>query len=249
MSDIRRRAFQWVGLTVAAAVVVAAVVAVPGISAPSFLTKRTAKQLFYTKAKSDARYYTKAQSDGRYYSKSDSDDRYYSKTESDDRYYTKADSDARYVPDGGETRISFSPAQWQKTNPVSPVQVNNQASDTSFTSGVADNTFIASLGGTLPVVLEGRPMNLVGVNACYATPNTPTLEAVQVHIQDTATNNTQTVITDSTERSDDACRDYLASSPIPLDATDTVYVTYLVDFPGGGGQTFIAQRVTVILEP
>lgn len=229
MSDIRRRALQWVGLTVVAAVVVAAVVAVPGISAPSFLTKRTAKQLFYTKTRSDARYYTKAQSDG--------------------RYYTKAASDTRYVPDGGETRISFSPAQWQKTNPVSPVQVNNQASDTSFTSGSTDNTFIASLGGSLPVVLEGRPMSLVGVNACYATPNTPTLEAVQVHIQDTATNNTEAVITDSTERSDDACRDYLAPSPIPLDATDTVYVTYLVDFPGGGGQTFIAQRVTVILEP
>lgn len=171
---------------------------------------------------------------------------FYTKKQSTQRYYTKPQANALFGL--GATRIAVSPALWKNTNPVSGIQGNQQASGTTFNSGVIENV-IMTVGGSIPTVLDGRPMQLLGINACYATSNVAKLDSVRIQRTDNAANNTSSLLIDNTEREDNACRDYILSSPAPLGSNDTVYAEYLVEFPGGGGQSFTAGQVTFILEP
>ena len=221
MRGLRKRGSMWIVAAGVAAVAATALVITPGISAPSFLTKKTAKRLFYTKKQSNTRYYTKAQ------------------------------ADAQFAP--GATQISVSPADWRKTNPVSTVQVNPQSDGTAFSYGGPASSDILSIAPTLPTVLDGNAMHLTGMRLCY-TANTggtnPTLSAVQVFVIDQETSSTgPAVMSDTTDRTDNACRDYAPASPVALDPTDTVYVAAHVEWQNAGGQTFIGRSVAFKLEP
>ena len=212
-----------------------------------FYTKGQLGDLVYTKAQADNQFYAKAQSDERYYTKTQADDQFFSKSQSDDRYYTKAQSDSNFLSATGEIRINASPQDW--VNPGSAVITNPTSNATSFLSGPTASTFV-TVAPTLPTVLAGKPLRLVGVNACYYTTNLTTVTAAAVsRTTDDGSPSGGQLVSDGTDRTDDACRDYLLPTPVTLGPQDNVDMEFFVDFAGGGGNTFTAGRATFILTP
>jgi len=76
-----------------------------------------------------------------------------------------------------------------------------------------------------------------------------TLSNVRIYRFDPEANHTDQLFEDQTNQTDDACRSYTPPSPVQLQGTDVVYAEYFVDFPGGGGQGFIAGAVTFNMTP
>jgi hypothetical protein len=102
----------------------------------------------------------------------------------------------------------------------------------------------------VPVLLAGRPMRLIGFNACYKTDvnaNGSTLDQVEFGVVNDDGSPAITQSTDATDRTDATCRDYLLPTPVTITAQDELFVTFTVDFPAGGG--FNANRLTAILQP
>jgi hypothetical protein len=204
------------------------------------LTKGKAKKLFYTKKASDSRYLSKA----------DADSRYLSKTESDSRYYSKAESDERYLPADGPTVLQASPLSWEQTNGASLANVAKGTDGIFLTSGVATTATVA-IGPTYPTELQAQPMRLLKVNACYQTPNSTTVTAARIQIATNGSGSPSIVsaFTDSTPRTDDACRDYVLPTPTLLGPDQWVTLELSVSFAGGGANSFGASRATFYVEP
>jgi hypothetical protein len=223
MRGLRRHPVVWAAVVGISAIAISGVVLTPSFSA-SFLTKRAAKGLFYTKQKSNARYYTKAQADAK---------------------FAPADS-------GGPTSISASAAEWQKSNPTFLAEPNPDPTGTTINYGGEATDQFFEIGADLPTVLNGAPMKLTGMDACYRTTdgaNDTTLKNVRIYRFDPETAATGQVFEDQTDRTDDACRSYTLPTPAELQPTDVVYAEYLVGFPGGGFQNFRAGAVTFHLSP
>lgn len=184
-------------------------------TAGKFLTKKKANKLFLTPA------------------------------EGDSMFITPAEGDASYLPATGELRLNASPMTWQKTNAaatqVSPAE--QSIGSTTFggsTSAVQDVPF--SISPTLPTVLSGRSLELVGVNACYVTDST-TIDNAQIHV--TNNGNTSMLLDDPTNRSDDDCMSATLGTPRPIAATEDVTFGFIVDY-SSNGQSFSAGRATFI---
>lgn len=237
-------------LAAAVALVAAGLVISPAFGGPGFLTKKKASKL-YAKKKS---VYTKAAADGRFMTPGQADGRYLTPSQADGRYLTQSQADGRYLPAGGEIRVNASPMTWQKISGAPGVN------ELAELPGLGETTFGGStkaLSGvpvaiqpTLPTVLAGRPLSLVGVNACYATDAITTLTTARIQLT-TNTNgvgNTTTLLTDTTDRNDDACRDYTLSTPHQLSPDEDVALEFDVDYSANAG-FFGAGRATFILQP
>jgi len=219
------------------------VVAFSVILAPSFskgvFTKVKAKALFYTKSQSDSRYLTASQGDGRYLTPA----------QGDGRYLTPVAGDDRYLPDGGEIRLNASPLTWQKLNAAITIQVSPTTGETTFggSTGAIDN-MPAAIEPSLPTVFAGQPLTFVGVNACYGTSQT-TIDTATINLTTNTTGggNTSQLLNDPTDRTDDACRDYILSTPHVLAPGEDVDFEFVVDY-SANAQFFHAGRATFIFE-
>jgi len=222
MTELRRHPGRWSAVVAILGIALSMVILTPSFSASS-LTKSAAKKLFYTKEKSDQRYYTKEEAD---------------------ELFTP--------PSAGPTTVSLSPAEWRKTNPVSGIQGNPQSTGTTFSYGGSAQIDILQLGGSFPTVLNGDALSLESFDVCYRTTdgtNDPTLSAIRLYRFDPEDQATDQLFEDGTNYTDDDCRHYPLTSPVPLERTDLVYVDLLVDWVGGGGQSFTAGATALNLSP
>jgi hypothetical protein len=242
-----RRSLGWLAAAAVAAAAFSGFALAPAFSSgldpmlkTKALTKSKAKKLFYTKKAADSRFLSKA----------DADSRFYSKSESDGRYLTKQAADESYLGTDGATILQASPLTWEQTNAAASVQVQKGSDGIFLTSGVAASPTVA-IGPTVPSELQGQPMRLLRVNACYLTPNATTVTAARIQLA-TVTAGPASIsspVVDATPRTDDACRDYTPSSPVEVGPNQYVTFEFSVNFPGGGGQSFGATRATFYVEP
>jgi hypothetical protein len=164
--------------------------------------------------------------------------------------YTKAESDDRFLPRAGTTVLQAAPTDWQSTNAAFNGNVAWDGTGISLSSGSVTNASV-SIAPTLPVELAGQPQRVTAVNVCYNTVNVAELSQVRLNLTEntTGSGSTSSPVVDSTTRTDAACRDYIPPSPIELTPTANVWLSLSVNFPGGGGQSFIAGRATFTLTP
>jgi hypothetical protein len=224
----------------AVALVVGAVAISPAIGGPGFLTKKKASKIFAKK--DDA------------YTKADADARFLTPSQGDSRYLTPGQGDSRYLPASGQIRVNASPMTWQKTSGAPGIDTLPERPEPGFTtfggSSMALSDVPVAIEPTLPTVLVGKPLTFVGVNACYVTDPITTLDTVRINLT-TNTNgsgNTSALLTDTIDRTDDACRDYTPTTPHPLAPGDDISLEFAVDYSANAG-FFGAGRATFILQP
>lgn len=208
--------------------------------------KHTAKHLrkiFYTKSDADARFLTPAQGDGRYLTPA----------QGDGRYLTPAQGDERYLSASGEIRLNASPLDWVKVNPaITQVpEAKPSIGATTFGGSTAAASAVPfAISPTLPTVLIGRPLALVGVEACYSTNEITTLTAAKIFVtrNTSGVGSTSLPFIDPTDRgpNESACRAYLLPDPLPLLPQDDVAFEFDVDYSANAG-FFHAKRATFIL--
>jgi hypothetical protein len=197
---------------------------------------------------------TPSQGDSRYLTPTQGDDRYLTPTQGDGRYLTPTQGDGRYLPASGQIQLNASPLTWQKISAAPGVDTLPQRPSigaTSFggSSGALSDVPVA-IEPTLPTVLVGKPLKFVGVNACYATDAVTTLDTVMIHLTTNAagSGNTSQLLTDPTNRTDIACRDYTLPTPHALAPGEDVSLEYDVNYSTNAG-FFTAGRATFIFEP
>jgi hypothetical protein len=220
------------------AIVALSLILTPGFTA-GFLTKSKAKALFFTKSQSDSRYLTQAQADSRYLTPS----------QGDGRYLTPSQGDGRYLPVTGQIRLNANPMSWVTTANVSGIPVGHESGATDLGPTAATATVNASIAPTMPTELMGKPLTLVGVNACYTNIQT-TLTAVKVNTTTNTAGNPSSslLVTDGTARTDDACRNYTPSTPHAVGQNEDISLEFDVSFPGTPSSLFAAGRATFIFQ-
>lgn len=221
---------------VAGAIVVALLTVTPAGAHITRGVKHTGKhmrKLFYTKAESDGRYLSQAQADA--------------------AYLTPAAGDARYLAATGQVRVNASPMDWVKINPAITAvpEAKPSVGATTFggSSGAATDVPFA-ISPTLPTMLAGRTLRLVGVNACFATDAITTLTTVRVHVtrNTSGPGSTTTPFIDPTDRGPnvDACETFTLASPLAITPDDDVTLQFDVNYSANAG-FFSAGRATFIL--
>jgi hypothetical protein len=185
-----------------------------------------------------------------YLTQADADGRYLTPGAGDGRYLTATQGDGRYLQASGEIRLNAPPMMWQKTNAGSSDKQLPSIGSTSFgntTGATSDEVLIQP---TVPNALLGKPLTLVAIEACYATTTNSTLDTVFVH---TTTNDTgvtaggSPLLTDTTDRTDDACRTYTLPTPHTLAPDEDVSLGFDVDFSTNAA-SFTAGRATFIFQ-
>lgn len=108
---------------------------------------------------------------------------------------------------------------------------------------------ILSISPSLPVVLDGRRLRLLGMELCYQANANAVLSSIALNTNSHVTNIgdvTQRGV-DNTNRTDEACRFVPVTSPYVLEATDAVSVVLSVAYQAGGG--FRIGRTSLVVEP
>jgi hypothetical protein len=236
-----------IGFGALGAVIALSLMLTPGFSA-SFLTKFKAKKLFYTKSESDSRYLTPGQGDSRYLTPG----------QGDSRYLTPSQGNAQYLPASGEIRLNASPLTWQKISAAPGIDVLGERPGLGGTtfggSTMALQDVPIAIEPTLPTVWVGKPVTLVGINACYINDQAPdpttTLDTVRVEIttNDTGSGNTGApLLTDTTDRNDTACRDYTLPTPHVMAPGEDIALDFAIDYSSTAA-FFTAGRVSFIFQ-
>ena len=189
-----------------------------------------------------------------YLTASQANSRYLTPGQANSRYLTRSQGDARYLPSSGQIRLNASPMTWQKISAAPGIDTLGQRpgiGETSFggSSGALDDVPVA-IQPTMPTVLVGKPLTFVGVNACYATDPVTTLDTARIWVtaNTSGIGNSSQLLTDTTNRTDDACRDYMLPTPRVLAPGEDVSFEFDVDYSANAG-FFSAGRATFIFRP
>jgi len=147
------------------------------------------------------------------------------------------------------------------TQPLSAIQPNGNFSSTARISYYDDYTLLGAttagvnyflLSGTVPASLYGRSTYLKGVQVCYdATPfrgGTLTLVDFKHFASSGGTSTLKNDASDSTARTDAACRSYLMTTPLNLLASDHVSLNIAVSLPSSFDYLYISS-ISIILSP
>ena len=169
-------------------------------------------------------------------------------------FLTPSQGDGRYLPASGQIRLNASPLTWQKISAAPGIDTLGQRPSiggTTFggSSMALDNVPVA-IEPTLPTVLVGKPLTFVGVNVCYATDPITTLDTARISLTTNTSGggNTSDLFIDTTNRTDDACRDYTLPAPHVLAPEEDVSLSFEVDYSANAG-FFHAGRATFIFQP
>lgn len=168
-------------------------------------------------------------------------------------YLTQSQADTRYLPASGEIRLNASPMTWQKISAAPGIDALGQRPSTGVTtfgsSSMPLEDVPIAIEPTLPTLLAGEQLTFVGVSACYATSPITTLDVVRINLTTNADGspNTSELLIDTTDRTDEACRDYMLQTPHALGPEDDVNLEFGIDYSAAGG-FFHAGRVTFIFE-
>jgi hypothetical protein len=223
--DVVRNRNTWLILIVLVAVAVGCFAIAPAVGGVGkLLTKKKATRLFYPRGEADAKFATAGSS------------------------YSKSESDARYPDASGDIRVAVDPNHW---NPQvgSGLGITRASGNVTFTDAGAGSNLPVNETLEVPQQLYGAQLRVVGFELCYVTETNSTLTSISLRsATGTPANPLGTptdLIQDATDRTDDNCRTYNASSPVPIAPDASLHLLALLDFSAAGALRF--GRTTLIL--
>ncbi|PKN94167.1 MAG: hypothetical protein CVU44_07130 [Chloroflexi bacterium HGW-Chloroflexi-6] len=121
--------------------------------------------------------------------------------------------------------VSSSPGDWKPFSSGDNLSYSYFSSSTYVTKATAGSNFL-SLHPSIPTVLYGRSLELVGVEFCYTAQANAYVSYVEINKMDASagSGSREMLFSDPTDRTDSACRYYVLSSPELLTANDALNI-------------------------
>ena len=155
-------------------------------------------------------------------------------------------------PTTGLVLITPGNGDWLKFLGTDDVGFNNYSNQTHVYKATIGDAYI-SIQPSIPTVLYGRNMQLVGVEFCYAATTQASLNHVEIDLVSATTGGSTgaNLFTDNTNFTDSACRYYVLPAPITLTPSDSVIFFIQIHWTAVGGPTsiFSLGRTTFVLSP
>ncbi len=140
----------------------------------------------------------------------------------------------------GETRISVGPTAWQPngTNPSASLYYWGAYTALKPNQAVSsDYVYQASL--PMVTALHSQQTTIKGVELCYDATHGGYLSMVNVDVANTTNFMLDTILLDSTDQTDAACRTYTFASPLLVNTTTTLTVVLTIHTSAVGDQVNI----------
>ncbi len=216
----------------------------PALGGPGFLTKQKANRLFLKKRAADRLFLSK-RSAGALLSKADAGG----------LFYSRAEADSRFLRPEGEIRINAGPTNWV----LGPTFEGTAPETTYFADALrlrstTQTTAFPEIAPELPVTLYGRATKILGAELCYSANANAQLQSAFLEIVSESNGPGEPpplteVAKDQTTRTDNACRTYRASSPVPIGPNGHVLFGLAVHYPNNSISDFLIGRTTFVLQP
>jgi hypothetical protein len=158
------------------------------------------------------------------------------------------DVNGYYAADTGNVLVSAGFGSWRPFNSADPVSYTYFSSQTQVSRSSIGSNFL-SVNPDLTPVLYGKSLMLTGVQFCYDTFASTTLNYVEINTYSHTTGSLGRNLrfSDSTVRSGNECRIYSLPTPVTLTANDGVNFFIQVNWTVASSQ-FAIGRTTFILE-
>ncbi len=157
---------------------------------------------------------------------------------------------AEVPPDTGSIMITPGNGEWLKRSSTDDIFFENLGLRTDIWKATVGGAWV-TIQPSIPTVLYGRKLQLVGVDYCYkANPNTTLLHVDLSTFTSTVGDTTGYAYraTDETDRTDTACRYLQVTPPFTLEKYDGVVFYALVKWDAGGA-AFSVIRTTFVFQP
>ena len=159
---------------------------------------------------------------------------------------------AEVPPDTGDILITPGNGDWVKLLAVDDISFNNYSNVTHVVKATTGDAFI-SIQPSIPTILYGRELQLVGVDFCYTAATNTYLNYVEIDTVTATDGPSDKTIqaSDGTDRTDSACRYYTLPAPVTLTASDGVIFLIKIHWNtvGGPNSIFSLGRTTFVLQP
>jgi hypothetical protein len=141
-------------------------------------------------------------------------------------------------------------SDWEPFQTTEPIVVTRFIDTTGFSRTSTGSDFLR-IDATLPAALYGKALAFAGFQMCYGTNTGNSITEVDVE-EDVQTSSgsggSSSVASDSTTRTDAACRTYSPASPIPLTSSNQFGLFVIGNWTTANTDLFMG-RVTAILQP
>jgi hypothetical protein len=156
---------------------------------------------------------------------------------------------AEVPPDKGLILITPGNGNWLKYMAADDISFNYRSSHTEVMKATLGDAWI-SIQPSVPTVLYGRDMQLVGVDFCYTASTDTYLSIVELETFTSTAGEAHYDVqaNDSTVRTDSACRYYELPAPVTLTPIEGVTFWVYVHW-NAGGTKFNINRTTFVLQP
>lgn len=152
-------------------------------------------------------------------------------------------------PSSGLILVSEGFGNWRPFVSSDNVIFENYSSATYLKKTTTGSSYF-SLHPSLPTALYGRELNLLGVEFCYTASTSAVFSYVEVNtFTHTGTSRGRTLqFSDSTDRTDSACRYYVLPTPVTLTANDGANI-FIQGTWNTANSPLIVGRTTFVLAP
>lgn len=156
---------------------------------------------------------------------------------------------AEIPPSKGLITISEGFGNWRPFRTSDDLTFENYTGATYLYKASTGLNYI-TLQPSIPTVLYGKNLQLLGVEFCYNTTGTVYLDYLEIdvptHVTGPGVQNMQ--YSDDTNRTGSACRYYVLPSPVTLTDENTINLFVLLSWPDAGN-IFQLGRTTFVLQP
>jgi len=156
---------------------------------------------------------------------------------------------AEVPPSTGDIYISAGFGNWHPFNSTDPLSYTYYSNQTQVARSSAGSSFL-SVNPDLPTVLYGKSLSFKGVQFCFDTFASTTLNYVEINTYSHTTGSLGRNLrfSDPTARTGNHCQLYMLASPVSLTANDGVNFFIQVNWAVASSQ-FAIGRTTFILAP
>ena len=152
-------------------------------------------------------------------------------------------------PTTGLITISDGFGNWRLFNSTDDLAFTNFSSETQVSKASVGSSFL-SLQPAIPTVFYGRSLSFKGVELCYSASPSVSLAYVEIntYTHSTGAGGRNLRLSDSTARTDSACRYYVLPTPVTLTAEDGVNI-FIMGTWSVAGQPLALGRTTFVFAP
>jgi len=156
---------------------------------------------------------------------------------------------AQVPPSAGLILVTPGFGGWLKFHPADDISFDNYSNATIVVKTTPGEPYL-SIQPSIPTVLYGRSLQLVGVEFCYDGAVGTYLSYVEINTFTSTAGElgSNHRYSDITDRTDAACRYYVLPAPVTLTAEDGVNFFIAVHW-NAGGTGFSLSRTTFVLQP